>query len=425
LHILDSAIEPARPDTSSGDLGEVLASMESPLDRMSDEARLSLPPVQPVTDVFEALDHLDDLGSLDRLSSLDQFGKVETTDEFQVFERSEPDQRVERVERFEKPDRVAKVGRFVKADAPPAAATLAVEARPEPPRLVRPVATRVATSQAATALASELPLFVQGMSDPEIAPLAAPEPAAALSLAPTAALEPERVVLPPPAAPAVSEPEPEPDLPLVKLPRAPRAPLSVRRQTPAPGRVREKYQREAAESRQVGLLERDLLDVAPADTTLNMAAEAHDPEAVASPADEPANAARRIEAAVIDVLFIGAINFAVVWLTLQRCDLTLAQAAQLPFLPLAGFLFLLNSGYLLLFTATNGQTVGKMVAGIRVVGTSTEAILNDSVTFKQAAMRALLIFPSVLALGAGFVPALLGERLALHDRFAHTRVIRA
>ena len=51
------------------------------------------------------------------------------------------------------------------------------------------------------------------------------------------------------------------DEPLVKLPRAPRPPLSVRRPTPAPGRVKEKYQqRDARTPRQVGLLERDLLE---------------------------------------------------------------------------------------------------------------------------------------------------------------------
>ena len=59
------------------------------------------------------------------------------------------------------------------------------------------------------------------------------------------------------------------------------------------------------------------------------------------------------------------------------------------------------------------------------MGTSQEAIINDRVTLKQAALRAVLTFPSVLALGAGFVPALIGSGPALHDRFAQTRVVRA
>ena len=32
---------------------------------------------------------------------------------------------------------------------------------------------------------------------------------------------------------------------------------------------------------------------------------------------------------------------------------------------------------------------------------------------------------SVLALGLGWLPALFGRGLALHDRLAHTRVVRA
>jgi hypothetical protein len=119
--------------------------------------------------------------------------------------------------------------------------------------------------------------------------------------------------------------------------------------------VREKYQRAAAPVQQVGLLERDLLDAwpregpaaAPAPTPDAPApTEAHGSEA----RNEPAGAFRRIEAACVDLLFIGAIDFAIVWLTLQRCDLTFAQASQLPLLPLAAYLFLVDSGYLLMFT---------------------------------------------------------------------------
>jgi uncharacterized RDD family membrane protein YckC len=77
-----------------------------------------------------------------------------------------------------------------------------------------------------------------------------------------------------------------------------------------------------------------------------------------------------------------------------------------------------------MFTAASGQTVGKMAAGIRVV-----RVLDDPephrVTVGQAAIRAILTLSSVLTLGLGFVPALLGRGLAVHDRLAHTRVIRA
>src|SRR5260221_14017029 len=93
----------------------------------------------------------------------------------------------------------------------------------------------------------------------------------------------------------------------------------------------------------------------------------HEPaaERVLADPQQPVGAAGRLEGAAIDVLFVGAINVAVVWLTLLSCDLTARQALLLPILPLAAFLFLVDGGYLLMFTATVGQTIGKMAAGIR------------------------------------------------------------
>jgi uncharacterized RDD family membrane protein YckC len=206
--------------------------------------------------------------------------------------------------------------------------------------------------------------------------------------------------------------------------------LSVRRPTPAPGRVREKYQ-PAAESWH----ERDLLDNVELERTPAPGAAGVSPALAAAPTASRslsedssiamAGAGRRLEAACVDLLFTGGLNLAIVWLTLQRCDLTLSQLNVLPILPVAALLLLLDSLYLLMFTATNGQTIGKMAAGIRVIRDSDDAVVPDRVTLKQAAIRAIVTFPSVLALGAGFIPALVGHRLALHDRIAHTRVVRA
>lgn len=229
---------------------------------------------------------------------------------------------------------------------------------------------------------------------------------------------------------AMSGPEPEPaeHTPLVKVPYAPRPPLAVRRPTPAPGRVRETYHREP-ELHQAELLPSDVFEpvaapvAGPADGIVPSHA-ARSGRAMTSE-EQPAGAGRRIEAAAVDLLFIGAINLAVTWLTLQACELTFGEITLLPILPVAAFLFVLDSGYLLMFTATNGQTIGKMAAGIRVISESPRGADHDRVAFKQAVLRAVLTFPSVLAFGAGFVPALLGRRLALHDRFAHTRVVRA
>jgi uncharacterized RDD family membrane protein YckC len=122
---------------------------------------------------------------------------------------------------------------------------------------------------------------------------------------------------------------------------------------------------------------------------------------------------------------LGGIDAGIVWFTLRICALTIGQAATLPLLPLATFCVILDVGYLLMFTATSGQTVGKMAAGIRVVIASPDSTDGGYVTVRQAALRALLTLPSALAAGAGFLPALFGRGPAVHDRIAHTRVVRS
>jgi uncharacterized RDD family membrane protein YckC len=159
----------------------------------------------------------------------------------------------------------------------------------------------------------------------------------------------------------------------------------------------------------------------------------------AVPGERPAGVLRRVTAALVDAVFMGTIDVAVFWLTLQVCGLPLSQAAVLPIPPLAAFLFLLNCGYLLLFTAASGQTIGKMTLGIKVVGETVQSAAGTvpgettpafapaaRLTLRQAVVRSVLTMASVVPFGAGFVPAILGhDGRALHDRFAHTRVVRA
>jgi uncharacterized RDD family membrane protein YckC len=82
------------------------------------------------------------------------------------------------------------------------------------------------------------------------------------------------------------------------------------------------------------------------------------------------------------------------------------------------FLVLLKLSYFGVFTAACGQTIGKMAAHIRVVADG--APLDPG----RAARRTLVGAVSLLAFGAGFIPALLDpDRRALHDRVARTRVV--
>jgi len=97
-----------------------------------------------------------------------------------------------------------------------------------------------------------------------------------------------------------------------------------------------------------------------------------------------------------------------------------------PALPFASFLLLIAGGYLTLFTAAGGQTIGKMATGIRVIPADPAARATERVTFGHAAVRAAGYVVSALPAGLGFVPAFVGqERRALHDRLADTRVVKA
>jgi len=139
-----------------------------------------------------------------------------------------------------------------------------------------------------------------------------------------------------------------------------------------------------------------------------------------------ASAGARILGGLIDAAILVGIDVIVVYLTLEICDMTFSQVASLPLAPLLTFLALLNGGYLATFVAANGQTIGKMAAGTRVVPADPGAHAYERVSFGQAVVRTASYLVSLLPAGLGFVPALVGrERRAVHDRLADTRVVRA
>jgi uncharacterized RDD family membrane protein YckC len=191
------------------------------------------------------------------------------------------------------------------------------------------------------------------------------------------------------------------DRPLVSAPAVPRAPLSVRKPAPAPSVPRP--------PRRGAAVEEPLLD---------LDAEEDEPD------PETASAIARIFAALIDVVLLGALDFVVLHYTLQICRLEYSQIRALPIAPLVSFLLILNGGYLTAFTAAGGQSIGKMAARIKVVPSDPET-WTDRVPLGQAILRAFAYLVSALPAGLGFLPALIGtEKRALHDRLAHTRVVK-
>jgi uncharacterized RDD family membrane protein YckC len=236
----------------------------------------------------------------------------------------------------------------------------------------------------------------------------------------------------------ISHAEEDELVPLVKVPARPRTPVSVRRSTPDPARLRAKYGMSPTPEPdlwsnmppdpidQVDLREEvtAFQDLPLTQTAAMSWPSEPTPERLPVGWQEPVGAGARLFAAIIDATLLGGISAAVIYFTLQVTGLSFSQITLLPALPLVGLLLMMVVGYLLMFTVASGQTVGKMAMHLRVVGTSPEAVINDRITVSQAAVRTLAAVPSVLVFGLGFVPALLGAGLALHDRIAHTRVVR-
>lgn len=224
------------------------------------------------------------------------------------------------------------------------------------------------------------------------------------------------------------------DTPLVSVPASPRPPLSVRRTTQDPARLRSRHAPPAAPAAPRAEEPNFEFDLDTSSTEpVSATVPANAPTASAPTADpaadprEAAPASRRLAGGLIDLLLVGAIDAAVLYLTLRLAGLEYAQFFILPIVPLGAFLLLLNGGYFVMFTAATGQTIGKMAAGIRVVGTSPDDVINDRVSFGRATLRTAGYFASLLPAGLGFLPAFVGppDHRALHDRLAETRVVRA
>jgi uncharacterized RDD family membrane protein YckC len=248
----------------------------------------------------------------------------------------------------------------------------------------------------------------------------APEPvrASGPSMSAAAVAEPPRPA-PAPARreelPLFGPPIPD-DEPLLTRASPPRPPLAVRRATPEVAKLRTEPQPRTPSF----------------DLALDMSESSH--PAIVQPADraaapewkneapsDDAGVGARVLAVLIDLLILAAIDAVVIYFTMQLCQLTIDDLGILPKGPLVAFLFVQNGGYLVAFTA-GGQTLGKMVAGIRVVQSDSDASLDLGRAFLRTMMWVLLAVPA----GLGFLTALFSrDHRGLHDRFAGTRVVRA
>lgn len=130
----------------------------------------------------------------------------------------------------------------------------------------------------------------------------------------------------------------------------------------------------------------------------------------------------RVGAGAIDALLLIALDLVILYLTLRVAGLqnTVDDVRVLPIVPLAGFLALLAFGYVAAFTVAGGQTPGKMLLHLRVIGDDGRPI--DAAGGMLRAAGCMLV---PVTLGLSYAPALVtADHRALHDRIAGTRVVR-
>jgi uncharacterized RDD family membrane protein YckC len=242
----------------------------------------------------------------------------------------------------------------------------------------------------------------------------APPSAAAQPAAPPAVRQLATRVAPP--LPLFHPSGADSDEPLIKVPAAPRPPLAVRR-TPEKPRFRT-VPKPVESAEEVD----PVLSFAEEPVIVSPARRVAVPSLHAGPASRPAvtsGPVRRLTAAFVDHLILFSIDAVVIYFTFQIAGLPFSAWQTVPLVPLTLFLMMVKGSYFCVFTMLGGQTVGKMATGIRVVSAD-----DHEVEPARAVQRTLAALASVATVGIGFAPVIFsGDRRALHDRVAGTRVV--
>lgn len=125
----------------------------------------------------------------------------------------------------------------------------------------------------------------------------------------------------------------------------------------------------------------------------------------------------RFWAYLLDLVVIGSINRLVFYPVFRSFGLSLAETSMFaPIAVLTGLTFYL---YFVLMTKFLGQTLGKMVFGIKVINLKGEKLSWGTILFREWIGR----FISSTIFIAYLVVAFLPKKQGLHDLFADTTVI--
>jgi uncharacterized RDD family membrane protein YckC len=127
----------------------------------------------------------------------------------------------------------------------------------------------------------------------------------------------------------------------------------------------------------------------------------------------------RFWAYIIDLLIVSSISGIFIKPIFRVLDIKISNPSFLLFSPYKVTLLILFLAYFALMTKIAGQTVGKMILGIKIVRQDGEKLTWGTILFREVIGRfisKLLTIPYLLVI---FMP----KKEALHDLFADTYVI--
>jgi uncharacterized RDD family membrane protein YckC len=137
------------------------------------------------------------------------------------------------------------------------------------------------------------------------------------------------------------------------------------------------------------------------------------------PVERPARVVERVQAGAIDLALLSAIWIIVVYFASRAAHVAIpGLRPSWPYL--LGYLAFLGFFYAGYFTGTTGQTIGKILGGLRVVDTA-----GRPPGYFRAVLRAALALLSFGVVFLGTIPMFLDPAgRAAHDRILRTRVIK-
>lgn len=125
----------------------------------------------------------------------------------------------------------------------------------------------------------------------------------------------------------------------------------------------------------------------------------------------------RFWAYLLDLLVIGSLNGIVVYPIFRALDLSLNKANM--FAPVSIVTAIIFYVYFVLMTKYFGQTLGKMVFGLRVISLQNQDLSWGAIIFREWIGRFISGTILILYVVVGFLP----KKQGIHDLFADTTVI--